>query len=176
MRGVFLNAFHNAGEYDFDTNGEAFALRTFASQAPPRPVIWDVGAHYGEYADACHNLLPAAQVVSFEILPPVAIYLRERMRSSSTEVLNIGLSDSIGTVDVVWNKRSDTTNSIAPLKENEFFAHDDLETVTCPVSTVDQLVDEGYAPPNFMKIDVEGHEAAVLRGAALPPENWTICG
>lgn len=161
----FLNAFENTGEYDFDTNGEAFALRVFASKAPPNPVIWDVGAHYGEYAEACHNLLPTAQIVSFEILPPVARLLHERIVHSSTEVINIGLSDAIGAVDVIWNKRSDTTNSIAPLKDNAFFAHDDLETVSCPVSTVDQLVDEGRTPPHFLKIDVEGHEAAVLRGA-----------
>lgn len=161
----FLNAYHNTGEYDFESNGEAFALRVFARIAPEDPVVWDVGAHHGEYSEAVREMLPRARVVSFEILPPIAEKLRQRLCASDCEVLNMGLSDSVGAVDVVWNKRSDTTNSIAPLKESEFFDHDNLETVSCPVSTVDHLVKEGRPAPHFLKIDVEGHEAAVLRGA-----------
>lgn len=68
-------------------------------------------------------------------------------------------------MEIIWNKRADSTNSIAPLGQNEFFEHDDLARIPCEVSTIDQLVMDGRTPPHFLKIDVEGHEAAVLRGA-----------
>ncbi|MDT0576031.1 FkbM family methyltransferase [Croceicoccus sp. F390] len=160
----FLNAYNNTGCYDFDNNGEGFALRIFAQHAPLRPVIWDVGAHKGEYALEAHATVPDAQVVSFEIIPQLARQLGEHVDPRWCEIREMGLSDSAGVVEVVWNKRADTTNSIKPLA-NEFFAHDDLEKVECPISTIDLLVQAGARAPHFLKIDVEGHEPAVLRGA-----------
>lgn len=164
MAARFLNAYHNTGNYDFERNGEAFALRSFARHAGPDAVVWDVGAHHGEYASAAHGILPKARIISFEILPPIARELRARLSGDWFELKEMGLSDREGSVEVVWNKRADTTNSIAPLK-NEFFDHDELERVSCPVTTVDLLVAQGTPKPDFFKIDVEGHEPAVLRGA-----------
>ncbi|TVP74575.1 MAG: FkbM family methyltransferase [Rhodobacteraceae bacterium] len=160
----FLNAYHNTGNYDFARNGEAFALRVFARHASPDPVIWDVGANYGQYASEAHALLPAARVISFEILPAIAAKMRQKLQGDWLEIREMGLSDSVGTVDVVWNKQVECTSGITPF-QNEFFAHGQLETVSCPVSTVDQLIADGLAAPGFLKIDVEGHEPAVLRGA-----------
>jgi len=161
----FLNAYHNTGFYEFDRNGESFALETFARHASGDVVIWDVGAHHGEYAIEAHQILPGARIISFEIVPSVARQLREKLQHDWFELREIGLSDQPGSVEVVWNKRADTTNSIAPMM-SEFFDHEELETVTCPVSTIDLLVKEGVPPPTFLKIDVEGHEAAVLDGAS----------
>lgn len=159
----FLNAYYNTGNYDFAENGEELALSTFAAHAPERPVIWDVGAHQGDYAREAHRIMPQAKVVSFEILPPIAEQLQQ-LAGTWLEVKPFGLSDTAGIVDVVWNKKADTTNAIKPYA-SEFFDHDELEKVSCSVTTIDQLIHEGEAAPHFLKIDVEGHEGAVLDGA-----------
>jgi FkbM family methyltransferase len=39
------------------------------------------------------------------------------------------------------------------------------EMVSIPVTTADELVSQGTSPPDFVKIDVEGHELSVLEGA-----------
>lgn len=163
----YLNAWHNTGFYEFDRNGERFVLDVLRRTFPDRALtIWDVGAHTGDYAEAAHDILPDARVISFEILPPIARRLKERGFSDSWfKLLEVGLSDRQGSTTVHWNKRFDTTNSI-DRHEGAMFAHTDVEQVECPVATVDSLIAEGVASPDFLKIDVEGHEGAVIAGAA----------
>lgn len=162
----YLNAWHNTGFFDFDRNGEAYLLRTFASTVGSRPVtVWDVGAHAGQYAAAIHARLPHAHVTSFEILPPIAVALRERNFDPAWFTLRaIGLSDAPGSVEVSWNRLHDQCNAITP-RPGEWFDHGEVEQIVCEVSTIDLLIEQGAAPPNFLKIDVEGHDAAVLDGA-----------
>ncbi len=164
----FLNAWNNTGFYDFEKNGEAFALRTAAAVLGDRiKSVWDVGAHEGHYAAAVHRIIPHAQVISFEILPPIADRLREREFDPAWFTLKqVGLSDAPGQVDVTWNHEHDSCNSITPRMDSEWFDAVELEVVTCPVTTIDTLVNEGAPAPDILKIDVEGHEAWVLDGAA----------
>lgn len=163
----YLNAWHNTGFYDFDKNGEAFALRTISKHFGDQiQHVWDVGAHGGDYAVAVHQMLPASMVTSFEILPPIAERLHARNFDPAWFRLEtLGLSDAPGEVEVTWNRLHDTTNAIQPRKEAVWFAHGETEQVKCRVTTVDLLIESGLPPPDFLKIDVEGHEAAVLDGA-----------
>jgi len=163
----YLRAWHNDAFFEFDRNGERFAIQCFAQWAGARPLtIWDVGAHHGEWADAVHSAMPTARVTSCEILPPIAELLAARHRDADwLTIRNIGLSDAAGSVEVTWNKDHDTTNSITPRSSSKWFAGGDLQTITCPVSTIDQLIAEGAPPPDLLKVDVEGHDAFVLDGA-----------
>ncbi len=160
----FLNAYHYTGEYAFASNGEKFALSCFAEAHGPLAVIWDVGAHLGEYALEAHDVMPGARIVSFEIIPEIAAQLKTRITGDWFELHEIGLSDREGHVDVAWNKKQDTTNAVMPFA----YEHLDLSDVQprrCPITTIDRLIAGGQPPPDVLKIDVEGHEAAVLGGA-----------
>ena len=163
----FLNAWYNTGHFDFDRNGEAFVLRCIGKRFPDSALeVWDVGAHEGEYAVCVHEMLPAARVTSFEILPNVAAKIRERGLSADWFTLRMaGLSDQPGQVTVTCNPEFGTTSSIHPRFGDGWFERGQVETVTCDVTTIDTLVAQGVPPPGFLKIDVEGHEAAVLDGA-----------
>lgn len=163
----YLNAWYNTGFFDFDNNGEAFVLHTLASVCGDHDLqVWDVGAHGGDYAQAVHQKLPKAQVTSFEILPPIADRLRARNFDPGWFALEVmGLSDTIGDIEVSWNHQFDTTSAITPRQESVWFSHGAVERVSCQVTTIDHLIAEGRPPPDFLKIDVEGHEAAVLDGA-----------
>ncbi len=160
----FLNAYHYTGQYEFETNGEKFALEQFFGFHGDRAKIWDVGAHLGEYAQQAHDVAPQASIVSFEIIPEIAERLQARMTGDWFELRQIGLSDASGEILVSWNKKHDTTNAIHP------FVHDlvdptQVELRSCPITTIDRLIEQGEAPPDLLKIDVEGHERAVLFGA-----------
>lgn len=157
----YLHAWYNEARWDFRSNGEAFVLSRFNQWARGRNVIiWDVGAHYGEWSESAHELVPSAEIHSFEIIQEMASRLTDTDWRSAHP---FGLSDVEGAVDVHWNKRHDTENSINPRTEYPTFQESPVVVTRCQVKTGDQLVDE-LGPPDFLKIDTEGHEAHVLRG------------
>ena len=155
----YLHAWYNEDWWDFESNGEAFVLSQYNQWTQGgKVVIWDVGAHYGEWAESAHMLVPSAAIHSFEIIPELA----SRMTNTAWRSVHAyGLSDLEDEVDVHWNKLYDSTNSIKPRSEAAGF--EDGHTIRCQVKMGDQLVDE-FGSPDFVKIDVEGHEAPVLRG------------
>jgi FkbM family methyltransferase len=161
----FLNAYHYTGEYEFESNGEKFALDRLALFCGQKVTIWDVGAHLGEYALQAHAVIPAARIVSFEIVPALAEKLKNRITGDWLELREIGLSDSVGEVTVSWNRNQDTTNSIN-LFAYEHIDQSNIELCRCEVTTIDHLIASGATPPTLLKIDVEGHEKAVLLGAS----------
>lgn len=160
----FLNAYHYTGQYEFESNGEKFALEQFARVKGPDATIWDVGAHLGEYASQAHAVMPQAHVVSFEIIPEIAARMRKRLSGDWLELRETGLSDAIGEIDVSWNRNEDATNAVHPF-DYEHLDHSDVQLRRCAITTIDHLVSDGLAPPDLLKIDVEGHEKAVLLGA-----------
>lgn len=161
----FLRAYNNEDFYDFRKNGEAFLLRTTASLFSDRPfVIWDVGAHHGHWALGARSQFPQASIHCFEIVPQIAQELARRLGSAPlTTVHNFGLSDAETEHLVHLNTVHTSTNSIAPRAGGVYFGAD-AETVLCRSSTCDRVA-AALEPPTLLKIDVEGHEVAVLRGA-----------
>lgn len=162
----FLRAYFNEGFYDLARNGEEFALATFAQwSTEPQVVVWDVGAHRGEWACAAHAALPHAQIVGFEIMPATFADLEELSRGRGwLRVECLGLSDHEREVVVHWNPSCDSTSSLQPRIGHALFP-DGTQEVTSRVTTGDRyLVSTASTTPDLLKIDVEGHELAVLRG------------
>lgn len=163
----YLRAYHNDAFFEFDKNGERFALSAFAAwNKGADAVIWDVGAHDGEWAETAHAMIPTARVTSFEILAPIAERLRARNLDPDWFALeNVGLSDREGNVEISWNRTHDSTNAINPRSGSRWFDGADVERVPCRTTTIDRYIESGKVPPSLLKIDTEGHDAAVLDGA-----------
>lgn len=157
----YLKAWYNESRWDFNSNGEALVLSRFNQWSHGRKMtIWDVGAHHGEWSEAAHKMAPSAVVHSFEIIPEIASTLTD---SDWRFAHAFGLSSEEGTVDVHWNQGHNTESSISPRSESVTFLTSPVAVIQCQVRAGDKLVGElGF--PDFLKIDVEGHEANVLRG------------
>lgn len=120
----------------------------------------DVGANVGMVTYLLRR--HARTVYAVEPNPTLAANLRRAFRGRRVEVLPYALSDESGTADLLIP--SAAGQELTGRSSLEPDANGDLPVrrVTVPRRTLDQLA---LPDVGFVKIDVEGHELAVLRGA-----------
>lgn len=132
----------------------------------PAAVI-DVGAHRGQFALVVKAECPEAVLVSFEPQSEAcAFYRRVVPGDPDLRTLALGASDGEATLHISRASDSSSLLPIGSLQTNAFPHTGHLHDITVMVSTLDdQLVDTVLADPVLLKIDVQGAELEVLRGA-----------
>ena len=138
-------------------------LRFLEKILPPgaRRTAVDVGANHGYYAVALSRHFK--QVQAFEIIPELAGDLRRAPIPNMT-VWTEGLSDRPAGATLHIPIRADGYRLLgwASLKAGNYPGIDRHEEIAASLNTLDAHAFEGV---DFIKIDVEGHELAVLAGA-----------
>lgn len=125
----------------------------------PHSTVVDVGANFGMASYWLTRL--AQRCVAFEPIPRLARAL-QRGFGSSIELHNVALSDSRGEAELIIPRISpglstiETNNSLSPR------ALRGAERIVVQKHLLDEFA---LTNVSFIKIDVEGHEEAVLRGA-----------
>jgi FkbM family methyltransferase len=145
------------------------AFRVLRALIRPGDTVIDVGANLGVYTFELSRLVgPRGRVHAIEPDPPSIARLEGlRHRLPNITVHPVALSDGRGTatlnVPVVRGRRVSTLASLTVPPW-----HDGLEhvAVTVDLEPLDAVVPAEGRLASFVKIDVEGHELAVLRGAA----------
>lgn len=139
-----------------------------ARVAPPRNgVAWDLGAHFGFYTLWLARAVgPAGQICAFEPDPVSCARLRRHVamnRCDHVRVYPLAVSDRDETQQLVLSQGAGATTSHLPY-QGEDARH--ANTIAVRSAALDELArrDELRAP-HFIKIDVEGHASAALRGA-----------
>jgi FkbM family methyltransferase len=126
----------------------------------------DVGAKLGMYT---YRLLRHSRdVVAFEPIPLLATMLGRVFENRPVRIENSALSDTPGRVQmrIPYGKNGEVKFGRSTIESANPLSHDDVdrvENIDVDVKTLDQLELKNVG---FIKIDVEGHELAVLRGAA----------
>jgi FkbM family methyltransferase len=118
----------------------------------------DVGAHVGDVLDVMLRVAPNGQHVAFEARASAAETLR--MRFPRAVVHAAAVSDVSGTADFTIVDNMPVLSGLAPRE----WPHNELQRTVVQVPTV-RLDDVLTERVDVLKIDVEGAEAAVLRGA-----------
>ena len=130
----------------------------FAASLREKDVVYDIGANVGFYtllASGCVG--DAGRVYAFEPLPRNISFLKAHLNLNSiqnVQVFELALSDlnGEGTFDEASNCSMGRLSNSGSLK--------------VPTATIDTLIAERrIAGPSVIKIDVEGAEAKVLKGA-----------
>lgn len=163
----FLYVAYNNGFWDFDKNGEARVLRIIASHLTDRqPVVLDVGAHFGEWCEACTGILPNARVLSFELIKDQADVARETHKANpDVTVFDFGLSDKDQEIEICYNPVAGRATSISPRMRSQFFTGVELTKALCTVRRGDHVPELlNLSQIDLLKIDTEGHEVFVLQG------------
>jgi FkbM family methyltransferase len=129
-------------------------------------VAYDVGAHVGYLTLTLSSLVgPSGAVVAIEADPRNRSMLETNIatnRVSNVRVVPFVISDAQGTTRFATFSTYSSVSHIA-----DAATPGDAEILDVPSTTLDELVyREGYPRPALVKIDVEGAEVRVLRGAA----------
>jgi FkbM family methyltransferase len=122
--------------------------------------IFDVGAYSGEFARLCRSIWPAAKLTCFEVLPHRVEELRRwcNLDGNSTVIESLLGSE---TKQAVPFHEMETASSVF-----EEHAVQVLPVRFYPMQTIDEIVrSKGLEAPNFLKLDVQGYELEVLKGA-----------
>lgn len=123
----------------------------------PGAVFYDVGANAGFYSLLAAVLVAPGPVYAFEPLPANAAYLRKHLelnRIQNVKLFELALSDHVGTAPFA----AEETRAMGKLGPRGI--------LTVQSSTLDALIQEQrLAPPDFIKMDIEGAEFLALLGA-----------
>ena len=143
--------------------------RLFAST--PVTTIFDVGAHHGHVSLSFRRLFPHSTVYAFEPFPESFERLsRNTAADPLIQPLKFGLADVEG-ARLFSSNASSATNSLfeSDNRGAETWGPGLLETdrrISLPFSTIDRfVVDRNIRSIDILKLDVQGAEYLVLKGA-----------
>lgn len=142
---------------------EAMALAVVLSCLREGDVSLDVGAHAGVYsalmASRCGQ---SGRVIAFEPDPTAATMFNETFALNphlmKPQLENLACSDQTGTAQF-FVSHGDSRSSLAHGRP------DFAEMIAVPTITLDEFSEREAVKPRLVKIDVEGAEVSVLRGA-----------
>ena len=139
-----------------------------AEMIKPGNVVWDVGANMGLFSFAAAGLAgPGGRVYCFE---PDAVLVGLLRRSAQlnpgaapVEVIPCAVSDEVSLARFNIAQRSRASNFLEGFGATQTGGI--RETQTVPAVSLDWMA-ERIPPPDVLKVDVEGAESSVFRGAA----------
>lgn len=138
----------------------------------PGGLAFDIGAHVGDRTGSFLRL--GARVVAVEPQPQVFRALRLLYAGCDRATLQrMAMGDETGTLTLHVNTDNPTITTasddlIAAAQTADMWQGQVWDRqITVPVTTLDQLIGK-HGSPDFVKIDVEGHELAVLEGLSTP--------
>jgi FkbM family methyltransferase len=140
--------------------------RCLLSERPWTHVL-DIGANYGEMLLNV-TLPPSARVLAFEPNPRISTYLEWNLSEAGipAEIIRSAVSNRIGKatlrIDQEWSGHTSLAST-----PGDAAATQALEFMTVPTTTISAVLANSMnsGPHVLIKIDVEGHEVAVLEGA-----------
>jgi FkbM family methyltransferase len=134
------------------------------------PVVLDVGANVGQSARHFRSLFPGATIHCFEPFPDSYDALCSSLRGDGrAQAHKLALSDSTGSSQFNVNRNRATNSLLHTDPQATRFRGNNLQTeiqINVSTQTVDAFCQEQNIPLiDILKLDVQGGEYAVLRGA-----------
>jgi FkbM family methyltransferase len=150
--------------YDLHASGEFGFLRG-ALAGRSSPLVLDVGAHRGEYAKVVLAINPNSRVHSFEPHPLSFRSLRDVPGLAGTYELAVSAKSGTMRLYDGIDRAGSQLATLVPGAFEELYARES-NAIDVLVTSLDEFAERHHIDRvDLLKIDVEGHELEVLRGA-----------
>ena len=128
--------------------------------------ILDIGANCGLFAAFAAMKLPNADIFAFEPAPDLVPVMQQNFKGLNVSLQPVAVSDQTGEQTLYVNPASQQTNSLKPEAVDLFAENVPIEEEIVWCTTLDDFADENSLQQiDVMKVDVQGFEGAVFRGA-----------
>jgi len=153
----------NENNCEIETNGE---LDFIKKNKDNFETIFDVGANIGEWTALVSNIMPESRIYSFEPSKQTFEILAKQNFNKNVSLHNIGLGEKDETKDFYVYENDSTLNSAFPRDVKDKGLEQNVKIEKALFETLDSFcVRNNINNISFLKIDTEGNELAVLRGA-----------
>src|SRR5688572_26258253 len=160
-----------------ESSGEIWALENVIRprlNAIAHPVVFDVGANVGDYSTTVKERLPTARIYAFEpaakTYQDLAKHISEQDGDGNIRTYNLGFSDVDRTAGLysyaVAGEKASLLASLDRRLPTQVVNVDVESSESVQLKTIDNFcAAEEIHAIDLLKLDVEGHEVSVLRGA-----------
>ena len=179
---LLLIAYRNIGIFKFRDqyeSGEYFFLNNILKLniKIDNPVFFDVGANNGQYSKILRDVFPDAKIFSFEPNSNTFKALQNNIGSMNINIYNLGLGEKEGK-SVIYTYEYDSARSHATLYKDvliELRGQKNVMELDSEIITLDSFCKKDkIIHIDFIKIDTEGNELKVLKGAEYMLKNAAI--
>lgn len=180
LRKLYLETWLHKGYWYYGSQRESSELKMFSKLVNKGDCVFEIGGHIGYVTQIFEDLVGAEGKVLVAEPTPKSRYLLEKNVRDNTKVLPFAMADIDGEMEFYTEKFGGFTNSLMSglaeatnewLSKNQHNSKNPISKVTVEVKTVDSICEQHLVNPNFLKIDVEGAELLVLKGAKQVLQN-----
>jgi len=148
-------------------------VEAFADACRDADLVYDIGANVGHFSLVAGTVNPYAEIVAFEPESSNFERLCENIHGNDFDdracLMQVALGDKKKEIDIFCTSHVPGIGGHRVKADGE---KSNEANITVPSLKVDGLVDRGeLAPPDLIKIDVEGFEMKVLKGMNKVLEN-----
>lgn len=164
----------NHNNSNFQENGEKWVLHYFKKNmktSAQNKIVFDVGANTGQYTQLLSQIFNDKTTIIFSFEPSAITFseLAKRLKShNNIRIFNFGFSEKSEEI-AFFSNDPNSTSSLASIYDRQL-EHIGLTmqlSEKINVVTIDYFcIENNITHIDFFKIDVEGHELNVLKGAA----------
>ncbi|HMK03929.1 MAG TPA: FkbM family methyltransferase [Ferruginibacter sp.] len=144
-------------------------MKVFLGWLKPDSVLYDLGANVGFHALTANRYIASGKIYSFEPFPAARLVFQKHISLNkkfiahdNISLLTFAISDEEKQVEFSNDQVQKDGNTY--IKDSAVFSSA-RDKISVKTDSIDGLVKKGYEQPDIMKIDVEGAEYDVLRGA-----------
>ena len=170
---LLMVAYNNIGILKFENamvSGEYYLIHKILKKnlsSIKKPIIFDVGANIGDYSLMLSREFPNAEIYAFEPNKNTYEILAQKTKGA-VRCINAGLGDE-AKKEKIYTYSDNLTSSHASIYGGVFHSvrkTDEVSAIEFQMATLDQFCEkEGIYEIDFLKIDTEGNEFSVLKGA-----------